>query len=109
LWPVGAGVLVRIDWNKRAEYIRSQHAIGPTWANEAVQDDHSVWLALDPASRSGHSVRVIGYSTSAKQVLTVILVGADSDASEEPDGDWWGAKLWVANDRDRHFYGEENS
>lgn len=74
---------VRVDWSKRAEYIRSRHAVEPTWANEALEDDHAVWLQPDPASRSGHSVRVVGYSTSAQQVLTVILVEAGVDPSSQ--------------------------
>ena len=98
----------RVDWSKRAEYVRSRHGVDPTWADEAVEDDHSVWLTPDPASRGGHSVRVIGYSTSAREVLTVILVDPEVDAAERPIGDWWGSNAWVASARDRHFYGEED-
>jgi hypothetical protein len=79
----------------------------PAWADEAVADEHAVWLQPDPASRSGASVRVIGWSRSASEVLTVILVEARVDPSELPHGDWWGANAWVANERDRRLYGEE--
>ena len=79
-------MLVRVDWSKRADYIRTRHAVEPSWANEAVEDDHVVWLQPDPASRNGHSVPVVGYSTSAQQVLTVILVEAGVDPSVSPDG-----------------------
>lgn len=60
------------------------------------------------ASRSGHSVRVIGYSGTAHAVLTVILVDPAVDASEHPDGEWWGSNAWVANDQDRRLYGKED-
>lgn len=99
----------RIDWSKRSGYIREHHAVQPEWANEAVDDEHALWLVPDPASRSGHAVRVIGYSPAAGAVLTVILVGAEADPAEPPDGDWWGSNAWVANRRDRRLYGEDTS
>jgi hypothetical protein len=98
----------RVDWTRRAEYIRSRHGLEPAWADEAVADDHAVWLTPDPASRSGHSVRVIGYSRSAGAVLTVVLVEGDVDPAEPAEGDWWGSNAWVANERDRHIYGKED-
>lgn len=98
---------VLVDWSRRAEYVRSRHSIEPAWADEAVVDAHAVWLEPDPASHSGLSVRVIGYSSTAREVLTVILVHPDVDPSKRPEGDWWGSNAWVANDRDRRHYGEE--
>lgn len=95
-----------MDWTKRAGYIQQRHGIQAAWASEAVADDHAVWLAPDPASRSGHAVRVIGYSVSAGTVLTVILVAADADPDEPPNGDWWGGNAWPANQRDLGIYGE---
>lgn len=100
-------MLARVDWSKRAEYVRARHGVQPEWADEAVRDDHAVWLRPDPASRSGRSVPVIGYSSSASAVLTVILVEGDVDPSEIAEGDWWGTNAWVANQRDRHIYGKE--
>lgn len=99
---------VRIDWSKRAEYIRSRHNVESAWADEAVDDDHAVWLRPDPASRTGRSVRVIGYSSGAQEVITVILVDAAVDQTDEPDGDWWGSNAWVAGPRDRGIYGKED-
>lgn len=98
-----------VDWSKRAEYIRARHGIDPSWADEAVGDEHAVWLVPDPASRSGHAVRVIGYSPTAGAVVSVILVNADADPNEQPDGDWWGANAWLANPRDHRIYGETES
>ena len=96
-----------VDWSKREEYIRQRHSIEAAWADEAVADEHAVWVKPDPASRSGDSVRVIGWSGSVGEVLTVILVDARVDPSELPRGDWWGSNAWVANERDRRLYGEE--
>ena len=97
----------RVDWSKRADYVRSRHAIDTRWADEAVEDDHALWLTPDPASRSGRSVRVIGWSTGAGHVLVVILLAPDVDPRERPIGDWWGANAWIANRGDRELYGEE--
>ncbi|WP_343599552.1 transposase [Mycobacterium sp.] len=76
-----------VDWCRRADYIRERHGISAAWADEAVNDRHAVWQVPDPASRSGLSVRVIGYSPSARMVLTVILISADADPDERPNGD----------------------
>lgn len=100
--------MVTVDWRKRADYIRSRHGVIPVWADEAVNEDHAVWLTPDPASRSGRSVRVIGYSTSARNILVIILVAARADEIEQPNGEWWGANAWVASARDRHIYTKEN-
>lgn len=52
----------------------------------------------DPASVSGRSVRVIGYSPSADMVITVIAV---SDG-----GVTYGVNAWRANARDEREYWE---
>lgn len=98
---------MRIDWSRRASYIGGRHGISAVWADEAVNDRHAVWQAPDPASRSGLAVRVIGYSPSARAALTVVLVSADADPDDRPNGDWWGSNAWVANQRDRSLYSEE--
>lgn len=98
---------MRVDWSKRAAYIRAKHAIEPRWADEAVDDAQAVWLIPDPASQSGHAVRVIGYSVGAGAVVTVILVDPAADVDERPDGDWWGSNAWLGNSRDRRLYGKE--
>jgi len=102
-------VTVDVDWRKRAHYIRTRHGVEPAWADEAVNDEHAVWLMPDPASQSGHAVRVIGYSAAAGAVFTVILVGASADPSEPPTGQWWGSNAWMASPRDRSLYGEEDA
>ncbi len=56
----------------------------------------------DPASLSGQGLRVTGFSAGADRVLVVILVPRE----HPPDGAWWGADRWSANDRDRRDYEE---
>jgi hypothetical protein len=97
----------RIDWSKRAVYIRDRHQVDPVWAEEAVADPESCWLDPDPASISGLSVRVIGYSGSADAALTVILLPGDADPYDPADGDWWGVNAWQANDQDQRLYREK--
>jgi len=52
--------------------MRARHQVAPQEANEAVSDIDAVWFGPDPTSKSGRSVRVIGYSHSRRAVLTVI-------------------------------------
>ncbi len=102
-------VVHRVDGSKRADYVRSRHQLEPAWADEAVNDPAAYWIDPDPASASGRSVRVIGYSGAADAVLTVIVLHADADPAEPPDGDWWGANAWRANNRDQRIYRERQS
>lgn len=64
----------------------------PTGARvgKAVADPDGVWLDPDPASSSGLSVRVIGYSLSAHAVLSVVLVPAGADPGDRPHGERLG-------------------
>lgn len=97
----------RVDWSRRGHYIRSRHQIEPGWATEAVNDPDAYWVDPDPASTSGAAVRIIGYSTTADMTVTVIVLRADTDPSDRPDGDWWGANAWPANTRDTRIYREQ--
>ena len=56
-----------------------------------MADPDAVWLDPGPASGSGLSVRVIGYSLSAHAVLSVVLLPAGADPGDRPRGEWWGA------------------
>jgi hypothetical protein len=100
-------VIGRVDWSKRAGYIRDRHQVEPAWADEAVIDPDACWVDPDPASASGQSVRVIGYSGSADAVLSVILLPGNADPDEPADGDWWGVNAWRANERDERLYREK--
>lgn len=99
-----------VDWVYRGTYIatRSSRKQGdfdvlPTWADEAVNDPEAVWFDPDPASKSGESIRVIGYSTGAARILVVILV--PKEAGEF--GEFWGVNAWAANRSHQLKYREE--
>lgn len=50
----------------------------------------------DYNTKSGKSVRTIGYSPSKRAVLTVITI--------EDDGIVYGTSAWKSNSRDRRYY-----
>jgi len=66
-----------IDWRHRGEYI-AKHGLTPVVADEALADPYRLVIDPDPASTSGRTVRVIGWSTSAQRLVTLIVL---------PDGD----------------------
>lgn len=75
-----------------------RHEVAASEADEAITDIAAVWFDPDPHSRSGRSVRVIGYSHSRRALLTVILVPRETGAG------YWGANGWEANSSDRRRY-----
>lgn len=75
-----------MDWIHGAGHMQASHQVTPEEADEA-----------DPHSKSGRSVRVIGYSHSRNKILTVILVHRE-------DGGYWGANGWESNSSDRRRY-----
>lgn len=50
------------------------HRVTPAEAREAIEDVGAVWFEPDPASKSGFTSRVVGYSRSRLQVLCVIVL-----------------------------------
>jgi hypothetical protein len=84
------------DWSHRRDYIVAKHKVTSVEADEALADPDRVVLDPDPASKSGRSVRIIGYSITARDVLTVIVV--------EEDGVIWGVNTWKANAKDQGRY-----
>jgi hypothetical protein len=103
-----------VDWRLRADHIRRRSQrknspkevdIEPEWATEAALDSRK--MVGDSGSRNGESVQVIGYSSTCKRVLTVLLVPDE----HPPRGRWHGATAYVANARERAAYesrGDEN-
>ena len=67
-----------MDWTHGAGHMQASHQVTQEEADEAVTDIDAVWFDPDPHSKSGRSVRVIGYSHSRKKILTVILVHRDN-------------------------------
>lgn len=91
-----------VDWSHRRDYIVAKHGVTSVEADEAIADPDRVVLDPDPASESGRSVRIIGYSTTAQAVLTVIVVEHESVT--------YGSNAWKANAKDqRRYNGTEES
>ena len=87
------------DWSHRGDYI-AKHGVTSAQADEAIADPERVVINPDPASKSGRGVRIIGYSTTAQAVLTVIVL--------DDEGTTHGVNAWKANARDQRLYrGEE--
>lgn len=71
----------RLDWQYRADYIRTRSErrpgdtnIEPVWADEAFADEDALVDSPDPASKSGETDRLVGYSRTARLVITVIYL-----------------------------------
>lgn len=77
---------------------KTDHGITPEVAHEALEDPDRVVIDPDYNSRSGQSVRIIGFSTTADEVITVIVVVGD--------GVEYGANGWASNAKDRRIYNE---
>jgi hypothetical protein len=92
-------VVVEIDWQHGQQHMWESHGITPQEANEAVNDPVAAWFIPDYASRSGKSIRVIGYSPTAARILTVILVDDRTCTL-----DYFGSNAWPANDKDSNAY-----
>lgn len=85
-----------VDWSKRGEYMAAKHQISPLVANEALADPDRLVLDPDPASESGRSVRIVGWSPTRGGLVTVIVL-ADR-------GHDYGVNGWAANDVDVRRY-----
>jgi hypothetical protein len=83
------------DWTKRGEYI-AKRAMTPAIADEALADPDALVQNLDPASRSGVSVRTIGFSATFGGLVTVITV--------DEDGTTRAINAWPSNDTDTGKY-----
>jgi hypothetical protein len=96
-----------VDWQHRGEYIRQRSArkrqpdafdVEPEWATEAALDPWG--LVGDGGSESGETIKVLGYSSAAGRVLTVLLLPKERPAT----GDWWGVNAWAAKSSDERDY-----
>jgi hypothetical protein len=93
-------VFERVDWTHGAAHMKANHGITPDVANEALGDPNRVVIDPDYNSRSGQSVRIIGFSVAADDIITVIVV--------VDDGTEFGANGWVSNSKDRSIYSRGN-
>ena len=73
-----------------------RHGVTLEQAAEALTDGDAIVFDPDPASRSGLSLRVIGWSDNAGAVLTIVLV--------RHEGRLYGSNGWRANSRDVRTY-----
>lgn len=85
-----------IDWSKRRDHMRRNHGITPEVADDAIGDANRVVIDPDYNSNSGISVRIIGYSILAEDLITVIVL--------EHDGTVYGVNGWLASAKDRRIY-----
>ncbi len=74
----------------------AKHDVTPDEADEAVADPERVVIDPDYNSISGRSIRIVGFSATAGNVLTVILL-VEADVT-------YGVNAWRANARDRQIY-----
>jgi len=86
------------DWSHRGDYIVASHDVTPSEANEAVSDPERVVIEPDYDSVSGRSVRIIGFSQTMGDVLTVIVLTYEDVT--------YGVNAWRSNVRDRRIYKE---
>lgn len=76
--------------------MQRKHGITPQVADDALGDANRVMIDPDYNSTSGRSIRIIGYSVIADDIITVIVL--DNDGTE------YGVNGWVAHEKDRRLY-----
>jgi uncharacterized DUF497 family protein len=86
------------DWSHRGDYIVEKHDVTPEEADEALLDPERIVIDPDYNSTSGRSVRIIGFSQTADDLITVIVL--------TDEGVTYGVNAWRSNARDRRIYEE---
>lgn len=86
------------DWSHRGDYIVEKHGVTPREADEALDDPERVVIGPDYNSTSGRSVRIIGFSQTVDDLITVILLTEDNVT--------YGVNAWRSSARDRRIYQE---
>lgn len=76
--------------------MQRKHGTTPEVADDALGDASRVLIDPDYNSTSGESIRIIGYSTLADDIITVIVL--------EHEGTEHGVNGWSANAKDRRIY-----
>ena len=84
------------DWSHRGDYIVAKHGVTPEEADEALLDPERIVIDPDYNSTSGRSVRIIGFSQTADDLLTVIVL--------TDEGVTYGVNAWRSNGRDLRIY-----
>lgn len=106
--PVVALPITEVDVPDVAHLRRSRRYpnavdIDPAAAIEAALDPRGL-IARDPKSRTGETIRVIGYSPTAGQVLLVVLLPHE----HPPRGLWHVVTAWPAARQWREAYAAED-
>jgi len=70
--------------------------VAPEEADEALLDPERIVIDPDYNSTSGRSVRIIGFSQSVDDLITVIVL--------EDAGVVYGVNAWRSNAKDRRIY-----
>ena len=78
-----------LDWRYRGDYI-AKHGLTPALAHEAWDDPDRLVIDPDPASDSGRTIRVIGWSTTLHRLVSVVALPDDPVI--------WGVNAWPSND-----------
>lgn len=86
------------DGSHRGDYIVAKHDVTPDEADEALVDPERIVIAPDYNSTSGRSIRIIGFSQTTGDLLTVIVLTEDDMAH--------GVNAWRSNRRVRRTYEE---
>ena len=84
------------DWSHRGDYIVAKRGVTPEEADEALLDPERIVIDPDYNSTSGRSVRIIGFSQTADDLLTVIVL--------TDEGVTYGVNAWRSNGRDLRIY-----
>lgn len=84
---------------QRSTRYPNEEDITPDHATEAALDTHRL-IGPDRTSRTGESIRIIGYSPTAGRVLVVALLPTE----HPPAGQWVGVTARPANRAERLAY-----
>ena len=89
-------MLEDVDRTYAADHMLEKHGVTVVEANEALRDPERIVIEPDYNSKSGNSIRIIGYSPTFGDVLSVI---AAIESGVE-----YGVNGWRSNNRDRRIY-----
>lgn len=85
-----------VDWTHGEGHMWEKHGVTVAEANEALRDPMRVLIDPDYNSKTGQSARIIGWSDTYGDLLSIIVV--------TEDGDEYGANGWRSNEKDRRLY-----
>lgn len=90
-----------VDWSYRGQYVWERHLVSVLWMTEALNDPDALEIDPDPSSKSGRSVRTIGFSVTAGFLVTVMTL--------RDGGSVYGVNGWKSNEIDTYRYRQESS